>query len=265
MQWIESHLTLQQAESKGFSATAHLVNRLADDMATIASEKCQLPRKLVHQIQELDALAHSIWERLAGIVMDCAQHDTEGRKKAGRRRKASKLPKLNQLQQALSTTTHTVHIAGNRYQCSICRQKPSRTNITRWLRSPRSPPTARPAAQPGHTTKLIGDRAIHPNHAPHYFEHRGWACTRCGALGIEHLRNLQSSTCRVNRQGTTNINRLRKGLWPGQTAWAKEYNRRVTQGLPPPVRPQQRTRTPLPSSSAPAPSTAANRTSHSET
>ena len=96
--------------------------------------------------------------------------------------------------------------------------------MNRWLSS-RCFPT-RPADASSALPAVIGDQFIHESHAVRFFGHcETWACTWCGAIGRDVLRDL-ARPCdrRLSVKGARNLRRLETGLMPGRSPAALAFN-----------------------------------------
>ena len=125
---------------------------------------------------------------------------------------------------------------GGRLCCSRCAGWSSKRKAAKWLATPCTSPVAsrfgpvrdRPREQhPSDLNSLhLGHQEMHHTHAlAFHTDVKVWFCRVCGNYASQAARSLVAPcTLRASRKGAQNLQRLAKGLYPGDSQAARKIN-----------------------------------------
>ena len=235
---IDSHLSESEAVGLEIPLEYFHANAEADRIAGVQAEGAQLDPILIKEVHSWDQAARLVRDRLAATFLDAVDKDPH------REASFEKLPKTDRrgvlkaerMLRALRGTQHRSRVrVGKTWRCKDCGGRPSAGVLLQWLASPcvpldargnRAAPVYDGPAVPGQGV-MVRRSTLHASHKLRFYDHvKGWACERCGHIAIESCKALAGECPRhLGQAGRDALARLSKGLWPGASAHAREFNR----------------------------------------
>ena len=203
---------------------------MADEVASAAAAKAQLPAQEVESVRFHESLARAVRRRCAETFLDAARKDPRS---SEAREPREKVPRVS-LEERVRRSQHQPVRIGQCFKCFACKDTlRGGVKFLKWLETPCKKITRlKKANAPGIevVTKgakaIVGDKTIHESHAAmHHEELNLFFCATCGARGESRLKILGNVCDGVMPRGRRDaLLRIAKGLLPGSGRKAREYN-----------------------------------------
>ena len=207
---VSSHVSAQDAVSRGLNIQLWFANHLADGLAEEGARVAQLPPENVFQVQESDKLALRVQTHLLAVASSVARAAKSiygPSSKADRlaESRGRKVAREAALQEAQETSMH--RLAPGSARCLDCLLGPTK-DLTRaaFLATP-------------------CPKRPHQLHSSHRLaRHRGlWWCEVCGGTGSTQFQKLSGVCTAPSKYGLSVITRVRAGKLPRHLkAWPDE-------------------------------------------
>ena len=201
-------------------------NSVSDDVCGSTAERVAVPSSRTSAVEWAEGIAGQIRARCMDTYAAAKQVDP---KPPPERVDLEKIEKKSRLQKARDESEHRTTLVNGRLCCSGCGSKVSAKGAIAWLKTPCKVSRKRQICQLefDRVTGLvrIGRRECHDSHALVFDRVTGvHICTSCGCHGRTKFRNL-SRPC-GKAAGRIALRMVERGLQPGNSARATEFNRK---------------------------------------
>ena len=223
---VDSHMEKHLDDMDATKAWHTALNKLADTLATAGAKLNAVDEDKIKEIRAIHRRAAKIRQRIAAATLDAINRDPVARAQAPRAEKIT-------VESLAATTSHIISRRGTRWHCSTCAAQVSAVPrvLKPWLKTP-----CRPAAifgSGGAQLARIGQRSSHhTHHCTWYPGCKTWLCSACGYSATSSLRSLarpcpvRHDGLQITSAGKKAIARINKGLMPGHSREATEFNMR---------------------------------------
>ena len=227
--WVASHEESKIDQADASKAWFIGLNTLADGVAEAAAEFCEFPDTVPALTSWVEGKSWALRHRAALTTLDAIEKDPVATLPPPKRVK----PTMADLKHA---SEHDVVEHLNSVTCNRCGQRAPRRAalLKRWLKSQclvgqhvtLPDGTQRIAPVPGQGR--LRHQTTHPSHNCTFYPGLDtWICLTCGFYGSDVFKQLaQPCTGAANQAGRDNLSRVNRGLMPGSSKAAREFNAR---------------------------------------
>ncbi|CAK0791013.1 unnamed protein product [Prorocentrum cordatum] len=232
---VESHMSAQEALDAEVNPIDWLGNVLADDFVDGIANSVQVPRAQTRSVGFAEGVARLVRDRAYLTLMASIEAEP------------SQVPSLKIRQEAhvkarrrgaalLEGTKHNIthDVSSKHSRCLRCGSRALISSADAWLAGECIAVQKADAVHGSLRSRpRIANQEAHVSHIVLYVEELGLHyCKKCGCIARESMRKLvQVCEETPGQMGKQNLSRIAKGLQPGTSAMALEYNKKKSGGI----------------------------------
>ncbi|CAK0808313.1 unnamed protein product [Prorocentrum cordatum] len=233
---VESHMSAVEAVAAGIDPISYLGNSLADSFVDGIIERVQVARGDALRVGWCDGIASLIRSRGYATLM--AAIEVEPSMAPSRPQRHEAYLKKQRRKERLTNTQHVIEEAndGKQFRCTRCGSLVPvvGADTDKWLEGKCVELVREQASEFGALSLgvQVGHQRAHPSHQLNYNEELGLHyCLKCGCIARENMRSLAMGCGELKQMGKQNLSQIKKGLQPGTSKFARDWNRKKKEAL----------------------------------